>query len=289
MKRKRILQKIFLNEWSYKLFSPFIYVANRLQASRINFKESYEKEILFKEASEIFNEKKILNGPFKGLHFYMGNTGASSIFAKILGSYESEIHSFINRTLQNSYQNLINIGSDDGYYAVGYAVKNPGLNIFAFDSNKKAWADLKKNAEANGVEDRIRQAGLFTSRDLSKFNDGQRNLFIVDCEGAEKEIFSAGNISGLLNADLIIELHLHLYPELEKYFRVLFEDTHYVEIIDSIPDYLKAARNNYSELSKASFSLKKYITAEREIFMQWLFLISKKNTLKQSDSKDKNL
>lgn len=277
MMRKRILQKIFLNKWSFKILSPFIYVANRLQASRINFQERFEEENLFNAASEIFNEKKILNGPFKGLHFSVGNTGVSSNFAKMLGSYESEIHSFIYRTLQNSYQNLINIGSDDGYYTIGYAVKKPGINIFAFDTNKKAWPKLKTNAEANGVADRITQGGLFTSRDLNKFTDGQRNLFIVDCEGAEKEIFNKDNISGLLNADLIIELHLHLHPELETYFRDLFEDTHYVEIIDSIPDYLKATRNNYSELSTSTFPLKKYITAERDIFMQWLFLISKKN------------
>ena len=277
MKRKRILQKIFLNKWSYKLLSPFIYAANRLQASKINFQERFEAARLFKEASQIFNEKKILNGPFKGLHFNVGHTGASSNFAKILGSYESELHTIINRTLQNNYQNLINIGSDDGYYAVGYAVKKPGLNIFAFDSNKKAWPELKANAEANGVAERILQAGLFTSRELYRFTDGQRNLFIVDCEGAEKEIFNEDNIGGLLNADLIIELHLHLHPELEKYFKNLFEDTHFVAVIDSIPDYLKATRNNYSELDKARFSLKKYITSERDLFMQWLFLESKKN------------
>ena len=138
MKGKRTLQKIFFNKWSYKLLSPFIYIANRLQASKTNFEEVETQEQLFREASEIFKEHIILHGPFKNLNFNVGNTGASSNFAKMLGSYESEIHSFINVALQNQYANLINIGSDDGYYAVGFATKIPALKVYAFDNNKKA-------------------------------------------------------------------------------------------------------------------------------------------------------
>lgn len=277
MKGKRTIQKIFLNKWSYKLLSPFIYVANRLQASKTNFEEAEEQALLLKSATEIFKDKKILYGPFKGLSFNAGNTGASSNFAKMLGSYESEINAFIETALQNNYANLINIGSDDGYYAIGFAVKMPQLKIYTFDYNKKAWASLQQNAELNGVGDRILQAGLFTAKDLEVFADGQRNLFIVDCEGAEKEIFTKDNLTGLINSDLIIELHLHIHPELENYFRKIFEETHFVEIQDSIPDYLKASRSNCTELSNVPFALKKYITSEREVFMQWIFLRSKKH------------
>ena len=277
MKGKRTLQKIFLNKWSYKLLSPFIYVANRLQASKTNFEEADLQEQFYKEASEIFKDKIILHGPFKNLNFNAGNTGASSNFAKMLGSYESEIHPFIENAIKNNYTNLINIGSDDGYYAIGFAAKMNALKIYAFDTNKAAWPALQQNALANGVGDRILQSGLFTANDLSVFADGQRNLFMVDCEGAEKEIFNESNISGLLNSDLIIELHLHIHPELESYFRNLFEATHEIEIQDSIPDYLKASRNSSPELMQANFELKKYITAEREVFMQWIFLRSKNN------------
>ena len=73
-------------------------------------------------------------------------------------------------------------------------------------------------------------------------------------------------------------MHLHIHPELKPDFTNLFELTHQIEIRDSIPDYLKASRNEFPELSKASFELKKYITAEREVFMQWIFLRSKINT-----------
>lgn len=275
MKGKKIIQKIFLNKWSYKILSPFIYAANRLQASKTNFEETEMQQQLFQDASAIFSEKKVMHGPFKGLHFNAGNTGASSNFAKMLGSYESEIHPFIEKALDNKYANLINIGSDDGYYAVGFASKMKDIKIYAFDSNKEAWSSLQQNAMANGVEEKVLQAGLFCAQDLSVFADGQRNLFIVDCEGAEKEIFKKNNINGLINSDLIIELHLHLHPELEVYFRNLFEDTHTVELQDSIPDYVKASRNKFPELSKANFALKKYITAEREVFMQWIFLQAK--------------
>jgi hypothetical protein len=275
MDSKKFFQKVFLNKWSYKLLSPFIYVANRLQASKTNFEESAEQEQLYTSATELFKDKKILIGPFKGLHFNAGNTGASSNFAKMLGSYESEIHPFIETALKNNYTNLINIGSDDGYYAIGFAARIPELKIYVFDTNKVAWHSLQQNAVANGVGERILQSGLFSINDLKVFADGQRNLFVVDCEGAEKEIFTRANIIGLLNSDLIIELHLHIHPELDVYFKNLFSETHTLEFKDSVPDYLKASKNNYPELSQASFALKKYITGEREVFMQWLFLRSK--------------
>src|SRR5690606_5587565 len=147
--------------------------------------------------------------------------------------YESEIHSFIENALKNKYANLINIGSDDGYYAIGFACKIPDLKVYAFDSNKQAWPILHQNAMDNGIGASVLQAGLFTESDLSIFADNQRNLFVVDCEGAEKEIFTYNNISGLQNSDLIIELHLHLHPELETYFTNLFEETHLIEIKDS--------------------------------------------------------
>ena len=275
MKSKRTLQKLFLNKWSYKLLSPFIYVANRLQASKKNFEEREEQDELFSKASQLFKDNKILHGPFKNLHFTTGHTGASANFAKMLGSYESEIHPFIEIALKNNYSNLINIGSDDGYYAVGFATKLPDLKVYAFDSNKAAWPSLQQNAGANGVGEKVLQASMFTPDDLNVFADSQRNLFVVDCEGAEKDIFTSKNIRGLSNADLIIELHLHVHPELETYFRNLFEETHLIEIKDSIPDYLKASRNIIPELSKADFKLKQYITGEREEFMQWIFLRAK--------------
>ena len=275
MKGKRTIQKIFFNKWSYKLLQPFIYVSNRLQASKTNFEEAEENEKLYNAAKEKFKDKKILHGPFEGLYFNAGKTGASSNFAKMLGSYESEIHPFIETALKNDYTNLINIGSDDGYYAIGFGTKIPDLKIYAFDSNKSAWPSLKQNAKANGIEANILQAGLFTDKDLDVFADGQRNLFIVDCEGAEMDIFTKENVKGLVNSDLIIELHLNVHPELDIYFKNLFSETHILEFQDSVADHLKASKNNYPELSGESFQLKKYITGERDVFMQWLFLKSK--------------
>ena len=275
MSSKRIIQKILFNKWSYKLVHPFIYAANRLSASKKNFEEAAKEDVLYKSATDLFSDKKIKHGPFKNMLFNWGNTGASSNFAKMLGSYESEIHPFIKAALQNNYANLINIGSDDGYYAIGFGVKMQSLKIYAFDTNKEAWPILQQNAKLNGVGERTLQAGLFSKKDLEIFADGQRNLFVVDCEGAEKEIFTEAAVKGLINSDLIIELHLHIHPELDIYFRNLFSATHEIVFQDSVPDYLKARVNNYPELAQANFELKKYITGERDVFMQWILLRSK--------------
>lgn len=274
-KWKKIVQKCLFNKWSLVIWKPFWYVAHRLQASKINFEQHPQQEALQAEAELIFKDKVVLHGPFKGLQFNTINSEASANYAKLLGSYEEEIHPFIQTVLQRNYETIINIGSDNGYYAVGLATKMPAVKLVAFETNKKAWIALKSVAEQNGVAAQIEQRSLFTAAQVQEFAHQKRNLFIIDCEGAEKDIFVKNNIMGLQNADFIIELHVHLYPELETYFRDLFSSTHHINIVNSIPDFLKASQSKYPEIAHLNFDLKHFITAEREVFMQWIFLSSK--------------
>lgn len=274
---KKIFQLVLVNDISYKILSPLIWLSDRLRASRENFSQSASGEILRTEADRIFFDKIVRHGPFKGMIFSTETSPASSTYAKLLGSYESEIHPFINIVLARQHQLVVNIGCDDGYYALGFAWRKPGIKVIAYDSNKNAIAKALSLAKKNNLENQVSFAGTFNATHINELDESINTFFIVDCEGAEREIFTQENAAKLRRADLLIELHINLHPDLEDYFSNMFSHTHDVQVVNSIDDHLKARHFDYPEIAGRSYELKKYITQEREIFMQWMLLTAKEN------------
>ena len=82
---KHLLQKIFVNDLSWRIIAPFIWLSERLKASRINYKETPFQIALSGKAALIFKNKIVLHGPFKGMHFGSVNPGGSSYYAKLHG------------------------------------------------------------------------------------------------------------------------------------------------------------------------------------------------------------
>ena len=60
-----------------------------------------------------------------------------------------------------TFDALLNIGCADGYYAVGLAMRMPGVPVFAHDLNPKAQTGCREVAALNGVAERGQVGGLF--------------------------------------------------------------------------------------------------------------------------------
>jgi hypothetical protein len=273
---RHFLQKLLVNDYVYKILTPFLFIAERLKASRYDYLNAPAYAALKARADKIFADKVVCNGPFKGLKFDREAGQSGSTYAMLLGSFESEIHPHIYAASQRQYDALYNIGCADGYYAAGFARLMPGTTIYAFDTDKRALAMAKKLAMQNEVQDAIHFAGTFYAQNVEQVNPEKRSLFIVDCEGAERNIFTRENVGKLIHADLIIEMHINIYPDLEEYFTALFGATHHIAIVNSVDDHLKAKTYNYPQLDGLDYNLKYFITEERAIFMQWIILSSKK-------------
>lgn len=272
---KHILQKLLVNDFVYKMFKPLLFVADRLKASRHDYKSAVSYAILKAEADKIFADKIVCNGPFKGLKFEREASRSGSTYAMLLGSFESEIHPFINVVTQNQYDTIYNIGCADGYYAVGFARLMPGSKIVAYDTDKVALGKAKMLAQQNNVQPQITFLGTFYPADVNNINVEKKSLFIIDCEGAERNLFTKENVGSLVNADLIIEMHINIYPDLEDYLTEIFEATHNITTVGSVDDHLKARTYTFPEMDGLDYSLKHFITEERAIFMQWIMLSSK--------------
>jgi hypothetical protein len=65
-------------------------------------------------------EPRVLTGPFRGMA-YLNTSDFGPIAPKWLGSYEAEIQDFVCELCERGYETIANIGSAEGYYAVGFA------------------------------------------------------------------------------------------------------------------------------------------------------------------------
>lgn len=168
-------------------------------------------------------EVRVLSGPFAGMR-YLNTATFGPIAPKWLGSYEWEIQDVVSQCCDKRYQNIINVGSAEGYYSVGFAWRSPASHVLAFDINPFARREVTHLARMNDVADRVTVRSLFSCHLLDRFRQG-KSLLIVDIEGAEMALLNPVNCSALKRFDILVELHetSQLGGELKEIEKVLQE------------------------------------------------------------------
>lgn len=176
------------------------------------------------------SDLRVLWGPFAGMR-YLSFASGSGLLPKILGTYEMELHGAVCESLARGYDRVLNIGSGEGYYAVGYARAFPGTTVHAWDSDPLARQRLRALARLNGVADRIIAKGVCSSRDLAARIAG-RTLVICDCEGCEKQLLDPVAIPNLAGADLLVEMHDFIDSSISEVLLGRFRGSHEIEILE---------------------------------------------------------
>src|SRR5687767_10642577 len=105
----------------------------------------------------------VRSGPFAGLRYVERAVGAPHLAdclpAKLLGSYERELHLAIERMIQAGFSTIVNVGAADGYFAVGLALRIPETRVHAFEVDDGRRDLCGELARVNGVAERIETAG----------------------------------------------------------------------------------------------------------------------------------
>jgi hypothetical protein len=171
---------------------------------------------------------RVLSGPFTGMR-YLNTATFGPIAPKWLGTYEWEIQDWVSQCCHNGYENIINVGSAEGYYSVGFAWRSPASRVLAFDINPFARRGVRRLAALNGVADRVTVRGLFSGQQLESFRPA-KNLLVVDIEGAEMALLNPVSFPALKRFDILVELHEtpksgHC-PESEEILKERFAATH---------------------------------------------------------------
>lgn len=173
--------------------------------------------------------EQVLSGPFKGMA-YPVRTSEGSRNPRLIGSYEASLAPVIEEIVARGYRTVIDVGCAEGYYAVGLALRMPGAQVIARDTDPKAHDFCRQMAVANGVGDRVRIGGAVDAAGLAALVDGPTVIF-CDTEGAEEVLLDPVAAPGLLAADLLVEVHEGMKPGRLALLQARFGATHEVRLI----------------------------------------------------------
>lgn len=189
---------------------------------------------------------RIQGGPFEGMK-YLSHSVGSLLVPKILGTYELE--------LKDTVENLphfdlgLDVGAAEGYYAVGFLLKNTCDRMVAWEMTPEGQALIKELATSNGVADRISIEGTCDPQSLGKVLEearGKNILMVVDCEGYEGELLESIDPELLARTTLIIETHDFVVPGVHAKLLQLLKSTH------KITEFDKTKRRHSDLTSKLS-------------------------------------
>jgi hypothetical protein len=217
----------------------------------------------------IFSERIVLNGPFKGMAMpYF------SCWAKLIGSYEDELHQVLDDVVAFPYSTVVNIGCAEGYYAVGLAMKLTTAKVHCFDANPWMLEKCRQNAQINRVSQRMTFQGRCDLDRLARLDLSQRSLIVCDVDGFETELLLPQKIADLRKCDLLVEVHDCLAPGTTDALRQRFRDTH--EIHELRERWKDVSR--YPELKGLSVFEQRVVLSEdrwseeKPLDQEWLFL-----------------
>ena len=278
LKKKILKYKSIYNQNGFD--GVYLYFVNKnfTKTGLSNFIDK-KKNILGKEISKISNNK-ILYGPYSGTKI-LSSYGWSNIdfCPKYLGSYEYQVQKKIidlNKKKKSDY--FIGLGAAEGYHIISLLKKKFFKQGLAFEISKKSREILKKNAQINKLNNRIR---IYKDANLSSLKNALRNfnhrrlLFLVDIEGQEYDLFDKDFCKIFSKGTFIIEEHPFNISNKRKIknFNQNIKKYYNVEILKDTP------KNpfNFSILEKYSDDEKYLMMSEgRPESMKWLILQPKK-------------
>ncbi len=214
---------------------------------------------------------KVQAGPFEGM-IYLDQAIGSSYIPKLIGSYECELHEIIANIIEAHYDVVIDVGSAEGYYAVGLATKLGGKPpIYAFDTDKVAQNLCRELAIKNHVESQVKVSGYCDASQLQNTIQG-RCLVVCDCEGYEIVLLDPSLVPSLSTCEILVELHDNRNSAITPTLQQRFSSTHDIQWIDTSPrDPANYPTVHFLDSSQQNLALSEFRGGPQ----QWAYMIPK--------------
>lgn len=218
---------------------------------------------------------RITSGIFAPMS-YVNQSICGSIAPKYLGVYEIELVPVFQKLFKIPFENIIDVGAAEGYYAVGCGLKFPKARVIAFEGTEEGRQLLDQVIQQNQVSDRVEVRGYCTPEALKAETDRcqkQGNqLLIMDVEGAEEELLKLHQASDLSQFYILIELHDWVDPLMGDRIMQKFASTHSVQVINARVRYFQDL------VAPRFFPLRLYLAPsllafshERPLPMRWVY------------------
>ena len=215
--------------------------------------------------------------PFQGMA-YIDQSGGSILGAKLLGTYEQELNGAIGEIINDQPELIIDVGSAEGYYAVGLCYKLKSTKMIAFEVEEKSHIKLASLAKLNGVSDQITQLGMCDSDSLNKVLQPIENAVVIcDIEGAEEFVLNIEASPKLKQCKVLVEIHELLVPDVDTLIKNRFSETHNIQIIKEQPRTLEEAKTVNQKLNagQTDTTILRLLSEMRRDQMQWFWMTPK--------------
>lgn len=177
---------------------------------------------------------RVQTGPFKGMIIVPEvSWGDGDTASKLLGEYENELHSFLEKAIASKPDLVINVGCAEGYYTVGMGIRLPGVKLHGVDINQNAVKVSTMNALANAVTNLETHQGEIDHEWLDdKCKMPAKPFLVIDCEGYELTLLDPEKVPSLVKATMVVESHDCAIAGITEELIKRFSATHEIQAIE---------------------------------------------------------
>jgi hypothetical protein len=133
----------------------------------------------------------------------------------LLGLYEQEVLTCIERVSSAKRRSFIELGAADGYYGVGALVNDMFERSYCFEISEAGRNTIVRNAALNGVESRVEVYGAADPSFYAQLPQTVPDdcVLLVDIEGAEFSVLTIDVLRRFSKSVIIVELHDHFFAD----------------------------------------------------------------------------
>ena len=176
----------------------------------------------------------VLHGPVAGLRLIADRISeVDAPTAKLLGCYEAETHAAIGQAITSRPSRFIDLGSADGYFAVGVGLA-AGVPVEAFDLSPSARELTGQTAALNGVQLTMHAAATTRSVSSLPVDSLDRAMLLCDIDGPERDLFTPVLVDRLRSSHVIVEMHVKPNADVESVLLARFSRTHDVHVVEAV-------------------------------------------------------
>lgn len=215
-------------------------------------------------------------GPFKGMTLPENNWwGQLDVGGQILGTYERHVQEKIAE-LAAPASVFVDIGSADGYFAVGAVKAGLFEHAICFEMSEKGRDVLRDSAANNGIADRVTIFGEVDLKSIvSSISEYPSGVILCDIEGGEFQLLTGKLLQKIRHMHVIVEIHARYLKDGEKLKSKLVDRaSQYFDV-----EFLKRADiqiSKYRELEYFNDNDRMLVFSEGRGFAgEWMFLAPK--------------
>jgi hypothetical protein len=229
----------------------------------------HRKRLQRRVIRRIEGPRTVAQGPFQGMR-YVSHSFGSAFLPKLMGTYERELNPAVEAICRARCDRIIDIGTAEGYYAVGMALRNADAQVVGFETSRAARFAVRRLARRNGLSGRIKLHGHCTPETLDAALAGARRPAVIcDCEGGEDHLLRPDRVAPLTRALILVEIHEGALGDVGRRIAERFADTHEIEVIDSRTRSCEDLPAGYADLPPAEAAEALY---ENRQFARWFHM-----------------